>query len=94
MNLDCIAIVLGRKGSKGLPGKNKMKILGQPISNYSINAALHSKYVSDIYVTTDDEDIAAEARKFNVEIIDRPLELCTDEALFEDAIRALLMSAR
>ena len=86
MNLDCIAIVLGRKGSKGLPGKNKMKILGQPISNYSINAALHSKYVSDIYVTTDDEDIAAEARKFNVEIIDRPLELCTDEALFEDAL--------
>lgn len=86
MSLDSIAILLGRKGSKGLPGKNTMKIMGRPITNYSILAAKNSQYVSDIYVTTDDEEIIAEARKFDLEVIKRPDYLCTDDALFEDAL--------
>ena len=86
MSLDTIAILLGRKGSKGLPGKNTMQLLGRPISHYPIMAALNSRFVTDIFVTTDDEDIAAEARKFDLTVIDRPAHLCTDEALFEDAL--------
>jgi CMP-N-acetylneuraminic acid synthetase len=86
MSLDCIAILLGRKGSKGLPGKNTMEILGRPISHYSIMAAQNSKYVSEIYVTTDDENIIAEARSFDLEVIERPDYLCNDAALFEDAL--------
>jgi CMP-N-acetylneuraminic acid synthetase len=86
MNLDTIAILLGRKGSKGLPGKNTMELLGRPISHYPILAAVNSRYVSDIYLTTDDDNIAAEARKLGADVIERPLELCTDEALFEDAL--------
>jgi len=86
MKVDCVALLLGRKGSKGLPGKNTMKILGRPISHYSIMAALNSKYVSDIYLSTDDDEIKADAGEFDVKIIDRPLELCTDSALFEDAL--------
>ena len=60
MNLDCIAILLGRKGSKGLPGKNTMNILGRPINHYPMLAAQNSRQVSDIYLTTDDELIADE----------------------------------
>lgn len=86
MSLDCIAVLLGRKGSKGLPGKNTMQILGRPISHYSIMAALNSKYVSEIYVTTDDENIMAEARSFDLEVIERPDYLSNDAALFEDAL--------
>ena len=86
MTVDCVALLLGRKGSKGLPGKNTMKILGRPISHYSIMAALNSKYVSDIYLTTDDDAIKNDSNKFDVKIIDRPSELCTDSALFEDAL--------
>jgi CMP-N-acetylneuraminic acid synthetase len=86
MSLDCIAILLGRKGSKGLPGKNTMEILGRPISHYSIMAAQNSKYVSEIYVTTDDENIIAEARSFDLEVIERPDYLCNDAALFKDAL--------
>ena len=86
MTVDCVALLLGRKGSKGLPGKNTMKILGRPISHYSIMAALNSKYVSEIYLSTDDDEIKIEANKFDLKIIDRPLELCTDVALFEDAL--------
>jgi len=86
MSLDVIAIILGRKGSKGLPGKNTMELLGRPISHYPIMAARNSKYVSEIFVTTDDETIMEEARAFDLTVIDRPAHLCTDAALFEDAL--------
>ena len=86
MSPDTIAILLGRKGSKGLPGKNTMTILGRPISHYSILAALNSNYVSDIYLSTDDQDLLLEAEKFQLHTIVRPAELCSDEALFEDAL--------
>jgi len=86
MTIDCVALLLGRKGSKGVPGKNTMNVLGRPISHYSIMAALNSKYISEVYVSTDDNKIKTEAKKFNLQIIERPDYLCTDEALFEDAL--------
>jgi CMP-N-acetylneuraminic acid synthetase len=86
MTSTTIAILLGRKGSKGLPGKNVMPFLGRPAPHYPILAALNSKYVDRIFVTTDDMEIVAEANKFNLDVIIRPDELCTDEALFEDAL--------
>jgi CMP-N-acetylneuraminic acid synthetase len=86
MTIDCVALLLGRKGSKGLPGKNTMSIFGRPISHYSIMAALNSKHISELYLSTDDDQIKTQASEFNIEIIERPDELCTDEALFEDAL--------
>jgi CMP-N-acetylneuraminic acid synthetase len=86
INLDCVAIVFGRKGSKGVPGKNTMEICGRPISHYPMLAASDSKYVSNIFLSTDDENIKMEAKNFNVDVIDRPKDLCTDSALLEDAL--------
>jgi hypothetical protein len=63
-----------------------MEILGRPICHYSIIAAQNSKYVSDIYVTTDDKKIMTEAQNFDLEIIERPDYLSSDAALFEDAL--------
>ena len=40
-----------------------------------------------IYVSTDDPEIAAIAREHDAEVIDRPPELCTPEALGEDAYK-------
>ena len=84
--MDCVAILLGRKGSKGIPGKNTMRICGRPISHYPMLAASNSKYISNIFLSTDDEDIKIEAENFNVQVIDRPKDLCTDDALLEDAL--------
>jgi CMP-N-acetylneuraminic acid synthetase len=86
MTSKSIAILLGRKGSKGLPGKNTMNILGRPCLHYPILAAIHSRHVDEIFVSTDDDAIKAEAGTFDLDIIDRPPELCTDSALFEDAL--------
>ena len=67
--IDCVAILLGRKGSKGMPGKNTMRIFGKPISHYPMLAASNSKYISDIFLSTDDENIKIEAKNFNVHTI-------------------------
>lgn len=81
-----ITILLARKGSKGVPGKNTMEILGRKAFEYPILAAKNSKYVSDIYISTDDEEIIEYAKKNNLFLIERPDYLATDKSLFEDAL--------
>lgn len=79
------ALILGRKGSVGFPGKNTYPIMGRPLMIYPMMAAEHSKYVSHMYISTDAEEYKELARKRNWEIIDRPPELATKEAKGEDA---------
>ena len=79
------ALLLGRKGSVGFPGKNILPVLGRPLCAYPMMAAINSKYVDKLYVSTDDEQIMAIGRKYGAEIIVRPPELCTKKALGEDA---------
>jgi CMP-N-acetylneuraminic acid synthetase len=79
-------IMLGRGGSSGIPGKNVMPILGKAMMEYPLIAASNSRYIKDIYLTTDDQEISAIGQRYGAKIIDRPPELCTDDALFEDAL--------
>lgn len=79
------ALILGRKGSSGFPGKNTMEILGRPLCAYPMMAAKNSKYIDRYYVSTDDEKIMDIGREYGFETIERPPELCTSEALGEDA---------
>lgn len=81
-----ITILLGRKGSKGVPDKNVMEIMGRPAYHYPILASKGSKYVDEIFVSTDHEEIIAGAKMMNLNIIKRPQYLCSDNALFEDAL--------
>jgi len=82
-----VAILFGRKGSTGFPGKNLYSILGRPATVYPLLAAKHSRYVDKIYTSTDDPEIARISKEeFGAEIIERPSELCTSEALVEDAM--------
>ena len=79
------ALLLGRGGSAGFPGKNLYPILGRPLMAYPLIAARDSKYIDRIYVSTDSEEIMTVARRYGAEIIERPPDLCTPEALGEDA---------
>lgn len=79
------ALLLGRKGSVGFPGKNTYPILGRPLMTYPVMAAKKSRYVDKLYISTDDEVIMEIGRKHGAEIIIRPPELCTKVALGEDA---------
>lgn len=79
------ALLIGREGSRGFPGKNTVKILGRPLMEYPLLAAQGSKYVDKVYVSTDSPTIKEITIKNNAIVINRPLELCTSEALGEDA---------
>ena len=79
------ALILGRKGSVGFPGKNLYPVLGRPLAFYPMFAAINSKSVESVFISTDDKDLMELARQNNVEVIKRPPELCTKEALGEDA---------
>ena len=47
---------------------------------YTIEAALKSKYIDKLVVSTEDAEIAGISRKYGAEVIDRPKELATDAA--------------
>jgi hypothetical protein len=79
------ALLLGREGSIGFPGKNFYKILGRPLMEYPLLAAINSELVDEIYVSTDSPKIREISQRNGVNLIDRPDYLCTKEALGEDA---------
>jgi len=85
--MSVVALMLGRGGSTGFPGKNLYPVLGRPLMAYPLMAARDSATVDRVYVSTDSEEIMEVAREFGAEIIVRPPELATPEALGEDAYR-------
>lgn len=73
------AFIFARGGSKGLPGKN-IKILGDhPLLAHSILIAKETG-VDEVYVSTEDEQIALVAKNYGAQVIPRPAELATDTA--------------
>ena len=80
-----LAIIPARGGSKGLPGKNIKLLNGKPLIAYTIEAALASEKISKVIISTDDEEIAAVCRNYDVEIpFMRPKELAGDDTLIVD----------
>jgi CMP-N-acetylneuraminic acid synthetase len=80
-----VAILIGRGGSVGIPKKNVYPILNRPLMSYPLLAAQNSKFVDEVYVSTDSQDIINVGKKLGAKIIDRPPELATSEAVVEDA---------
>jgi hypothetical protein len=80
-----IAIIIGRKGSKGFPGKNTYKVFNKPLAEYSIDVAIKTPEIDDVFLSTDDEALKKIARKKNLKIIQRPKYLASNKALGEDA---------
>lgn len=74
-----IAVIPARGGSKGLPGKNIKEINGIPLIAYTIRAAREASCIERVIVTTDDEKIAATAKKYEAEVpFMRPKHLASD----------------
>lgn len=81
------ALLLGRGGSTGLPGKNTRLVLGRPLMAYPLLAAQAAATVQRIYVSTDSDEIARIGAEHGAERIERPPALAAPEALGEDAFR-------
>ena len=80
-------VIPARGGSKGVPGKNIKKINNIPLIGYPILAAQKAKLISDIYVSTDDNAIAAVAKEYGAKVIIRPDDLAKDDSLDIDVMR-------
>jgi len=79
-----VAVLMGRKLSKGFPGKNIFKVMGRPLAQYPMMAAKYCPLVDKVYISTDDEALIELAKENGVDTIRRPAGLCTDEALGDD----------
>lgn len=81
------ALIIGRGGSSGFPGKNTKLIVGRPLMAYPILAAKNSKFVDKVYLSTDSKEIAEIGEEYGAELIKRPDYLATKEALSQDAFK-------
>jgi len=78
--LSFLGVIPARGGSKGIPRKNIKLIAGKPLIAWTIEAAKESRLLDRFVLSTEDSEISGIARKYRVEVIQRPLELATDAA--------------
>jgi CMP-N,N'-diacetyllegionaminic acid synthase len=87
-----IAIILARRGSKGVPGKNTAIIGGRPCIEWTILAAQASSTLSLIAVSSDDPEALSIAKRHGLATIERPAPLASDTARVDDAARHAVQS--
>lgn len=90
-----IAIIPLRAGSKGIPNKNKKKMLGRPLYQWALGEAIFSN-LDKIYIFTDDQQIIEDIKKEyhwtdKVEVVKRSEESAIDTASTEMGMLELAM---
>ncbi len=74
MKIKALAIIPAKSDSKRLIGKNKRVCAGLTLIEHAILYAKRSNHVEKIVVTTEDEETASIAKKYDVEIVGRDSE--------------------
>ncbi|MCB9094302.1 MAG: acylneuraminate cytidylyltransferase family protein [Halobacteriovoraceae bacterium] len=76
---EVLAIIPARGGSKGIKNKNLYPLCGQPLIQYTLDAAKKSKLITRTILSTDDEQIRKFCLERGIEIpFMRPVELADD----------------
>lgn len=78
-NIKTIGVIHARGGSKRIPLKNIKLLGGKPLVAYMIEAALDSKLLDRVIVSTDHDEIAKISKKYGAEVpFMRPPEISED----------------
>ena len=82
-----IAIIPLRAGSKGIPNKNKKRMLGRPLYQWALSEAIFSN-LDKVYIFTDDQQIIEDIKgeyywTDKVEVVERSEESAVDTASTE-----------
>ena len=77
------AVILARGGSKGIPNKNLVEIMGKPLLFWTIRDALDSKIIEKVFVSSDDSEILKFSKNNGAIPIVRPKELSSNTASSE-----------
>jgi N-acylneuraminate cytidylyltransferase len=83
MTIQCI--IPARGGSKGIFKKNVIDFCGKPLLAWTIDQCLSADKVSDVWVSSDDDEILQVAEKYGAKVIKRPNEISVDTATSESA---------
>ena len=89
-----LVVVPARGGSRGIPRKNLVEVGGRSLLRWAVEAGLASQRAHRVVVSTDDAEIADEARRSGAEVpFLRPAELATDTApmlgVLQHALRSM-----
>ncbi len=89
--MSVLAIIPARGGSKGIPRKNLVLLHNRPLIWYTLRAAQAARSVTDILVSTDDDEIASVCEQTSVPVpYRRPAALAGDAAgMIETLVHAL-----
>jgi len=81
-----VAIIPARGGSKGIPRKNARLLRGKPLIAHAITTAIESDCFSEVFVTTNDPELAEIARRFDAGVIKRSEILSDDLTTLDEVI--------
>jgi len=79
------AIILARGGSKGIPNKNIIDFCGKPLIAWTIEQCLSSKHISEVWVSSDSQEILEVVKEYGAKTIKRPDDISGDFATSESA---------
>ncbi|KHN65899.1 pseudaminic acid cytidylyltransferase [Acinetobacter calcoaceticus] len=83
-----LAVIPARGGSKRIPRKNIKDFYGKPMIAWSIEAALKSNCFDEVWVSTDDKEIADIAVEYGAKVpFMRPVHLSDDYATTADVMQ-------
>lgn len=86
-NAKVLGVITARGGSKRIPRKNVKELCGKPLIYYTIKAALESKLLNKVILSSDGDEIINIAKEMGIEVpFKRPIELAKDDTLTIDVI--------
>jgi len=92
MTKSILAVIPARSGSKGLPYKNILDLVGKPLIAWSIESSLKSKYINKTLVSSDSDEILNISSEYGASTLKRPKELATDTASSESVVKHVIDS--
>ena len=86
-----LAVIPARGGSKTLPRKNIIPVMGKPLLSWTVEEARRSQYIDRMVLSSDDDEIIDVAHSLGLEVpFRRPSELATDTTPTSDVLFHLL----
>ena len=84
-NKNIHSIILARGGSKGIPKKNLRHVNGKPLIYWSIKQSLAANFITETWVSSDDQEILRYSKMMGAKIIKRPKKYSTDKSSSESS---------
>lgn len=81
-----LAVIPARGGSKGIPRKNVRLMNGKPLIGYAIENAKSCGCITDVVVSTDDEEIMDVASYYGADVIKRDERLSGDKITLDPVV--------